>query len=346
MNKSTISKPTYLSIEGLRGVLALIVCLGHFGFGTMLTPFGLSFNIHYAVDVFFIISGLVLARSNYYPCVPVTGYQFIVKRFARLYPLHILSLALMCFLNFSRAHPISTQSVLENIFLVQNLGLGHSDFSLNYPSWSICVEWWCTLLFFYLTQFFQHRKILVTVLLTYILLQSLFLPHVLMEGAYDTQLNGIFNKGILRGLAGTALGMVIYLTSQHPLAQKAFRSTLVGYLSMAFLALFFLSELPNHLAVFFYFFAFYAIGCLITHPGFFSLLSTRCLVWLGSISYAIYLLHIPLYQALQYYIGDIAVKGLTGKCILLPSLFLLAGTIWIYFERPTQKFFRQYFLVK
>jgi peptidoglycan/LPS O-acetylase OafA/YrhL len=59
-------KEKITSIEGLRGVLALLVCLGHLGLNTVAGLFGITIRTGFAVDIFFVLSGFVLARSYYF----------------------------------------------------------------------------------------------------------------------------------------------------------------------------------------------------------------------------------------------------------------------------------------
>jgi len=327
----------YLSIEGLRGVLALTVCLGHFGFGTLFESVGLQFNFHYAVDLFFVISGFVLASANYYNNQPVTAYEFTLKRLARLYPLHLLTLMLMVGLNFLKDKPSPILPFIENLFLIHNIGILPADNSFNFPSWSISVELWCTLLLFFITQYLRNTKILITLFVTYIVLQSLFLPTLLIDGDYEGSMLGIFNTGLLRAIAGICLGVLTYLILQSARGKKLFQNPLLGYISILGLSIYIFLNPGLNSSIAFYLFAFFLIGHCAYHPNFLKLLRTRLLVWLGSISYSIYLLHIPLYYILQTFWGDLAVKGWQGKFILLSTLLIASSFSFLFFERPLQK---------
>lgn len=76
------------AVEGLRAFLALWVVYGHIlqlsGFGDVPAPFGILLRADYAVDLFIILSGLVIThlltekREAYLP--------FVTRRFFRLYP--------------------------------------------------------------------------------------------------------------------------------------------------------------------------------------------------------------------------------------------------------------------
>mgnify|MGYP001763917224 FL=1 len=167
------TQKAYLSVEGLRGLLALSVCLGHFGLVTLFERVGLQLNFHYAVDLFFVISGLVLARSNYFAAPSISTPLFLLKRMARLYPLHLITLLMMLGLNVFRGNSLNPQSLIENVFLIHNIGLSTFNNTFNFPSWSISVEICCTLIGFLLTQWVRKISTLTFILLAYVIFQSL-----------------------------------------------------------------------------------------------------------------------------------------------------------------------------
>ncbi len=110
-----------------------------------------------AVDFFFILSGFILAHT--YAKSVVSGvfryYPFLVKRLARIYPAHIVMLvafialsSLLVFVGIGVESPerYRLSAILPNILLVHAWGFAPA-FSFNYPSWSISAEWMAYLLF-------------------------------------------------------------------------------------------------------------------------------------------------------------------------------------------------------
>ena len=328
------------SIEGLRGILALIVCFGHFGFAQLFHRLGLQFNLHFAVDIFFVISGFVLAHSNYYATSlsdnKVTGFEFTLKRFARLYPLHLLTLLIMCFINAINQRDMQLTDFAQHLLLIQNWGLTPIDNGYNFPNWSISVEMWCSLLFFAIVAVVKNRKIMAILSGISVLGVSLFQPQWIMSGDYENTL-GLLNVGMLRGIVGMSLGIGVYLSLQSTWWKTQLQRSWVGYLCLFGLMLFLFVEVPIQNAILFYTLTYGLIAHMAIRSEFLSLLSTKIMVGLGAISYAIYLLHIPLYKLLQTCWGDAAVKGWGGKMILLPLLLSLAYFIYRYFERSAQR---------
>jgi peptidoglycan/LPS O-acetylase OafA/YrhL len=157
------------SLTSLRGVAALWVVVYHYSvqcFPTLdVTDYTHIFHKGYlAVDMFFMLSGFVLTHVYHRKLLDdVSGnYRgFMVARIARIYPLHVLILLLFVatavaanwngdasFRSLEKIPLQGSESVsafFANIFLVQGMDAG--KLSWNYPSWSISVEFIAYLLF-------------------------------------------------------------------------------------------------------------------------------------------------------------------------------------------------------
>ena len=113
---------------------------------------------YHAVAVFFYLSGYMLATqlSQYTSDNPKFDYRkFIVKRIARIYPAHLVTLFVMGLLALittsANLKPFITYNdnllnFVASIFLLNGVGLMR-DTSFNLPSWSLSVEFICYLLF-------------------------------------------------------------------------------------------------------------------------------------------------------------------------------------------------------
>src|SRR5258708_30521415 len=134
----------FVQLDALRFFFAVIVVLVHtIGFKLTLIHGG------FAVDFFFILSGFVLSHALI--CRPVPAAEFAWARLARLYPLHLVTLAwLVCLLAGMLANPPShlLASLGLNLVLLQG-AWGLDAKAWNFPSWSISVEFLVNLLILY-----------------------------------------------------------------------------------------------------------------------------------------------------------------------------------------------------
>lgn len=143
------------ALTGLRFVLALWVILHHLsGPGQMLDApvrslpyvlYALVRGGYLAVTTFFVLSGFVLART--YASTEWTGKSLLrygVGRFARVYPVYVLSLAVVAPFILTDRTPGKGPLVAAHGLLVQGW-LGHIPVNWNTPAWSLSCE-----IFFYL----------------------------------------------------------------------------------------------------------------------------------------------------------------------------------------------------
>ncbi len=143
-------------LDSWRGLCALWVALYHFRVLSHVNDAWLTRHGFIAVDFFFALSGFVIAHA--YGDKLTSGahrVRFFLRRFGRLYPLHILTLAAVVAMETARwivglklghdlgrpafSNDTSLTALAANVLLVQGLGL-FDRFSWNIPSWSISVE--------------------------------------------------------------------------------------------------------------------------------------------------------------------------------------------------------------
>jgi peptidoglycan/LPS O-acetylase OafA/YrhL len=335
----------FLSLEGLRGILALTVVFGHFNLGEVLAHVGLVYRFQLAVDVFFMLSGFVLAHSNYAAARHVDGHAFTIKRIARLYPLHLATLLMMVALLAYQGKGIDTGALLRNLLLLHGDNFAKPMF--NGPSWSIAVEFWCSILFLLITRHvsttstFGRRAWLVVSALV-VGLSSAMLHWVAFGDPTGSFLPGWGNY--LRGVAGFAIGVIAYAALPHAQRLGQARLQPLVWLSLIGLGLAFVLDWPPVFGILIYGLAFSLILGLAANPTSLPLLSSKPLVWLGTVSYSVYLLHIVIYAFMTEFAGAAVVKGLVGKAILLPLVLLSAWTTYRWLERPAQRMIRRAFL--
>ncbi|HEY0107930.1 MAG TPA: acyltransferase [Rhizomicrobium sp.] len=140
----------YGTLDGLRGIAAFIVLIGH-----LAGPYHVvALHGYLAVDLFFLMSGFVIAASYEAQLQAGGGVAaFLAVRLKRLWPLYALSFAvgLGCYAvvravaptdNFLfPAMPVATVTLMSVFFLPQLVRYGGgAAFPLNPAAWSLSVE--------------------------------------------------------------------------------------------------------------------------------------------------------------------------------------------------------------
>jgi peptidoglycan/LPS O-acetylase OafA/YrhL len=176
-------KAIYLSnLTALRGIAALLTVVYHVGMwlgvgGGMLAKLDqtkLIEKLYLMVDFFFVLSGFIMCYvygKDFADSVTGAKFRrFIGARFARVYPLHVLTLCLMALTFWVSAKvglpdlpALTTEnsiySFVTNLFLLHSMNL-HGWFTWVHASWSISTEWWMYMIFpFLAAPFFRLSKL-------------------------------------------------------------------------------------------------------------------------------------------------------------------------------------------
>ena len=318
------------SFEGLRGVLALTVCIGHIGLNTVTERFGFHVRFELAVTMFFTLSGFVLARSYYFQ--RRTFWRLFSGRVARLYPLHLLTFLWCVSLAVLERKSLDPPLIFQNIFLLQNIGLHPNRWEFNVPSWSISVEMLASLLFYFVL--LRRRAVLLPALVIAGIAGSALAAASGLDPAQNYL--SVINIGVLQGTSGFCLGSAAYLATLNPPPIFTRLRWLTPVLFLA-VALFFV--LPNWSWVAGGLFALCSVLAVtfsaINDDATF--LSSRPFVYLGAISYSIYLLHIPVLITAVYLFSDDRSRGLVAKSLLVLAVLLISAICHRYFELPMQR---------
>lgn len=152
----------YLVLDAARGVAALAVFIYHlktFVFPDVRGPEFLTLSSSYlAVDLFFLMSGIVLAKA--YGEKLVSGYmsfgKFMSVRFFRLYPLYILGMTLgigYMLVKIAINHEVDLgpsdfiRSMFLNMFFLPDFWNENGIFAFDPAAWSLSLEWLINIIF-------------------------------------------------------------------------------------------------------------------------------------------------------------------------------------------------------
>jgi peptidoglycan/LPS O-acetylase OafA/YrhL len=308
--KPSASNSQLPSLTSLRGLAALWVVLYHY----CVQCFPNLDAVHYtqliskgylAVDIFFMLSGFVMTHV-YHRAFAETGNiklhyrSFLVARVARLYPLHIFVLFLFVaaavasqliaasavgsFHGLPWQGPRSIAAIVANVLMLQGLYAG--EFSWNYPAWSISVEFMAYLAFPLVLPIIWRVSNGGKLLIALILFTALIWLAYLTKGNFD-QWDGPIT--LLRCLPEFLLGTLLYYAFRIGTQNSWLNRDLVAFVVLAAAVLCLHFGAPDLLIV-----SLFAalIPIVVVNTGRFAkLANSGPLLWLGEISYSLYLIH-------------------------------------------------------
>jgi peptidoglycan/LPS O-acetylase OafA/YrhL len=353
-------------LTGLRGLAALWIVAYHLLLPGALIS-GAAARIvgrgYLAVDVFFLLSGFVMAL-NYGSAFrggpdPRAAGRFLWRRVARLYPIYGVILGGRLAYTAARYHgfalprpwiaaplPHPWTDIPANLLMVQSWGLAPSSIG---PAWSVSTEWAAYWMFPLLAPAMLHRGrraawagaagAAVLIVATALLLAQSGARHRLLD-AWDGETAG----PIMRCFGGFALGIFLYrLSCWRPAARVASHPASAAVVGCA-LAWLLAMDAPD-LAIYPAFAA--LVLCLACGQGWLArLLAAGLPVWLGEISYSLYLLHIFLLHPIDLAragFGRLLPRGAADAVSIVAIFGLLLAAASISYrlvERPGRRLLR------
>ncbi len=352
MNDPTNIKP----LTALRFFAAMWVVVFHFWPNLVGEAAGLPDVVsrgYLGVELFFVLSGFILCHV-YLPAMEKGTFSykgFLWARIARVYPLHIATLVGVGVMALSAIaagfsidpHILSWPSLPANLLMVHAWGFAPVA-GWNHPSWSISAEWFAYLSFplFATAALALKSKPWVAAAGAAALLTGLYLVFPMLSGFPLTQ--ATIAWGALRIVPCFALGCAAYLVwKSDPITRPRVALGLSGLIVALIAAM---AALRAHDAL-----IVLSFGALIVSLA--SLTSTgsrfgtsRLAVWLGEISYAVYMVCIPWKLLFVNAAGKIF--GLGDQMPLWLWLVFLVGVVPVaaaahhLVERPARNILRNW----
>ena len=341
-------RPDIHAFTGLRGIAAWAVVAYHIRIDLPFPGFLQSAFAHgdYAVDLFFVMSGYVLALS-YGPLFHRTAMlgdalRFFGYRLARIYPAHAVVLALYVLLTFTivaAGRPLSPSRfdpayLFASIFLVQNWGL-FDTIGWNIPAWSISAEMMFYVAFPLITVATGRLRATPTPRAAIIAAVIATLAALAALGQSAGQLTAaITHAGALRCLLECTLGTLLLEAARawHP---TPWASAVLTALALALAALFGTGLAPDYAVLP------AAILCLLwsllePRNPLARILANPVLLWLGRISFATYIVHYLIKDTVK-----LLLVGHTPASVAQATYFaaVLAASVVMHYvvERPGQR---------
>jgi peptidoglycan/LPS O-acetylase OafA/YrhL len=358
------ARPQLTALTGLRFVLAVHVVLYHTAgeFFSQHAPliYAIVQRGYLAPGAFFILSGLVITYSSAGrdSGAALSKRAFWTARFIRIYPTYLVSLAvaLPIFLLQARHEPVQLLVGLATVpTLLQAWSYGTAQL-WNGPGWSLSVEAFFYLVFPFIVPYFARwrgRRLLLGILASTAI--AFVAPYLLIAVGLGSE--GLWNP--LVRLPEFVIGIMLgyLLVRNHAREQRGpmwergcamLAVTGAGILLAAWIAFDGRNLGAGQPAIFALPFAALIFGLAASRHGLARLLSHPAIVLLGEASYALYLLHSPIWDVLQHAIAKIPVLAGVAQqpwFIGLYLLFTIAASVLVFLrvERPARAALRSAF---
>jgi peptidoglycan/LPS O-acetylase OafA/YrhL len=360
-------------LESVRGIAALLVVLYHLpNWNPFIHHLPIIHGAGFMVDLFFVLSGFVIFtayQSKLKSWGDVARFQFL--RFGRLYPVHLLMLVIYLMIETLK-YVLQTKfgiaslskppfeennfyAFLRELFLVKAFWPNETAMTFNSPAWSISAEFYTYLIFAVITLYLNKIKTVIFPLIGLVSICVLFL--------YQPE----HYNFMLRCLAGFFTGCTVaYFILKHGQAEGVslpvftIPVSIVLILSVTILA----SGFYGYGLIIYPASALLIAGILLTPDNVFKrYLSKSWLIWLGTVSYSLYMSHGAVLwfynQAIRvvFHHPEVVIRGIstpqftTGQSILLSIIYLaicftLAQLMYSLIEKPFREKSRRFLNIK
>jgi peptidoglycan/LPS O-acetylase OafA/YrhL len=298
-----LSREMIPALTGVRALAAIWVVAGHFSstWLTLCPALGFLKPLFYSatlgVDLFFGLSGFILAHNyleDFQKVSPKPYCRFLGMRLARLYPVHLFTLLVLvvgvilgrlAHFQFNAPERLHFPEFLQNVFLV-HMWKPNVAPSWNGPAWSISAEWFAYLLFPFLSlavvKVRSNKAAIAGVLLPLLLLLATLIV--------------TFAHPLLRIACEFTAGVFLYRLYQNNFAHHLNWSGIALGLMVTIVALVYLMHNHDPVAPLVVLFVF---ALSRAQTGIAWVLSLPLSVFIGEVSYSLYMTHDVVRMALK-----------------------------------------------
>ena len=298
------------AVNGWRGPGAIAIAMAHLGIASDVLSYRYFWPAALLVDLFFVLSGLVIAQAYATKLSKASNIpEYVIRRFGRIWPVQAATLAILVGYEalkaivemsghghfsspaFSRDGLSLVEAIPTNLLLLQSLGL-HDRETWNFPSWSLSVEFATYVAFalFCLMTPNLRRALSAATIVASIAILVLVAPY----GMRST-----FDYGIFRCLAGFFAGTLCYEVAARWPMPRVRHATLLEIAAVALVGVWlgFATESWSGYAAPLVFALFVLV--FVGEGGQLSrLLRTKVLQVLADLSFSIYMVHALVLTAL------------------------------------------------
>ncbi len=344
-----------LSLTGIRAVAALWVIIYHININFPSGLHNLFIDKGYlGVDMFFILSGFIISYVHQHEFLTFPSPQtikFLILRCARILPVHYFMLFTYVFFFFFKSIVLHQPSdspekntfidFIYHLFNIQAWGLaGHN--SWNGPAWSVSAEWFAYLMFPVLTPFiarisgFKNNILLIVACFAFLAGFTAVLHLPTIDWTHRFGLVRVTSEFII----GCALLNIYKQVGEQPkLMETLSKVALIGLVSAIG---FQLPDIVPVACIALLIFSLTDGNTLLTR-----VLSSRPLVYLGEVSYSIYMVHslfimgvIQADRRLHLISSEPSLQNILVYLGITVGIIVSAQLMYHFIEVPSRNFIR------
>ena len=318
----------FYDLDGVRGILAIVVMLYHYGLDTFIgSILGINDAVwDICVDFFFVLSGLVIARSVVKPAIHL--WPFVLRRFWRLFPLHLMICLLFSPVLFLTPVQIGPVDLALDLTALTTFALQNPR---NFPAWSLGFEFYGPMLFVGLLSWKMPGRRVSTALAVLCVIVLLPTLHQTLTRQRDN-----FGRFLdyVRAFSGLGLGFSLWLALRDcrialsaKISRQAFPLTILLFFAITLIS----TEIPTVAyampAIF--------VAAMITGMGSRTFFAWGLFRSAGRLSFGIYMVHVPILYTFLTLLGPDRLDGsMIFKGIMILTSILAAWILHYIAERP------------
>ncbi|WP_264536416.1 acyltransferase family protein [Flavobacterium sp. N1736] len=333
-----------------RFIAAILIVIFHYGknsyvFNNSYVDFLLK-QANVCVSYFFILSGFVMIVA-YQNKSQINTFEYLKNRFARIYPVYLLGIVLVL-IPLILSKTVNFQDLFLNLFMLQSWIPGKA-LTLNVPGWSLSVECFFYIVFpFFFNSVYKKFNIkTITIAIVSFWLISQIALHIMIPTnpikGFPLSTTDLFYFPLMHlneFLAGNLAG--IYFINRLSASQKNVDWSILMVLLLIILALKFPVGLIYHNGMLALLFIPLIILISLNNGILTSIFKSKICVFLGEISFGIYILQYPVwvwmtdYRLKKYFQIDKVEDFTLGFFIRLFALIIIAAISYIILEVPVR----------
>ena len=285
----------FLVLDSFRGIAAICVVIFHMHIIGSITELNFFRGSSLFVEFFFVLSGFVLAHT--YGFKDISFKRFIISRTFRLYPLHLFMFFIFVFLELGKLIvykygflfnnlPFTGEKalveIIPNLLFLQSWLPFSDSLSWNAPSWSLSVEYYMYIIFFFTLFIKSNFKYIVWFLFS-------FISFYMIINSF-----GVMGE-VIRGLSCFFAGALTYLIYRKiNLKFEKINTNLFSIVEflLIFLIIYIISYVEEYKAIYASFIFLVIVFFFAFEKGVLSkILKASFFQLLGKLSYSIYMTH-------------------------------------------------------